>query len=250
MSLLESTYGGFLRISFAMLNPLKRSVIKTQCQVHKFINLVALQILKNDGYIKEYSLFDEYINSINEGAVWADQDFKSSAHFYNPYTNKGLYGRLNAKTLSHKYYSKAIALWKVNEKEKAMFYFGAALHILQDMVIPQHANVRLLDNHRQYETFVKRTYKYIKEFEVKSGTYILDSLEEYIRLNARTAIKLYKRFKVIEEDEQRFYRITHCVLPLAERTTAGCMVTFYNQIIPKEQINHYIIYQNDNLLQK
>ncbi len=38
-----------------------------------------------------------YINDINAGVVWADQDLKSSNHFYNPYTNKGLYGNSNAK---------------------------------------------------------------------------------------------------------------------------------------------------------
>lgn len=230
MGFIENSYNKTLRLSFAMLNPLKKSVIRTQCKVHKFINFSALQILMNDGYIKEYSFFEKYIDSINEGAVWADQDFKSSAHFYNPYTDKGLYGRVNAKVLSDKYYTKAINLWKVAEREKSMFYLGAALHILQDMVIPQHANVRLLDNHRQYETFVKRTYRYIKNFKVERGAYILDSLEEYIKLNARTAMKLYKRFKIIEEDEQRFYRITRCILPLAERTTAGCMLMFYKRI--------------------
>lgn len=244
MSLFESAYGNFLRISFAMINPLKKSVIKTQCKVHKFINFTALNILKNDNFIKEYSLFDEYLDSINEGAVWADQDFKSTSHFYNPYTKKGLYGRRNALDLSFKYYNSAINLWRINEKDKAMFYLGAALHILQDMVIPQHANVRLLDNHKQYETFVKRTYKYVQEFKVESGAYILDSFEEYIRLNARTAIKLYKRFRIIDDDEQRFYRTTRCILPLAERTTAGCMITFYRKIIPDQQINRYIIYQN------
>lgn len=230
MGFIENSYNKTLRLSFAMLNPLKKSVIRTQCKVHKFINFSALQILMNDGYTKEYSFFEKYIDSINEGAVWADQDFKSSAHFYNPYTDKGLYGRVNAKVLSDKYYTKAINLWKVAEREKSMFYLGAALHILQDMVIPQHANVRLLDNHRQYETFVKRTYRYIKNFKVERGAYILDSLEEYIKLNARTAMKLYKRFKIIEEDEQRFYRITRCILPLAERTTAGCMLMFYKRI--------------------
>lgn len=244
MSLLESAYGNFLRVSFAMINPLKKSVIKTQCQVHKFINAVALNILKNDGYIKEYSLFNEYLNSINEGAVWADQDFRSTGHFYNPYTKKGLYGRRNALDLSVKYYNNALNLWNINEKNKAMFYFGAALHILQDMVIPQHANVRLLDNHKQYETFVKKTYKYVQEFKVESGAYVLDSLEEYIKLNARTAMKLYKKFQIIEDDEQRFYRTTRCILPLAERTSAGCMVTFYRKIIPEDKISRYVIYGN------
>lgn len=234
MNLIESTYGKALRLSFAILNPFKKAVIRTQCKVHKFINIIALDILKNDHYLKEYDFYLHFIDPINEGAVWADQDFKSSGHMYNPYTKKGLYGRKNAMDYAKKYYKKATDLWNIGEEEKALFYFGAALHILQDMTIPQHANVRLLDSHRQYENFVKKTYRYIKEFKAGQGAYILDSIEEYIRFNARTAIKVYKKFKILEDDETRFYKVSSCILPLSQRTTAGCMVTFYNEVIKKK----------------
>jgi phospholipase C len=112
-----------------------------------------------------------------------------------------------------------------------MFYFGAAIHLVQDMTIPQHANIRLLDNHKQYETFVKRTYSYLKEFLAQKGSILFDTINEYIRFNARVAMKVYRKFKVIRENEQRYYRTTRCVLPLAERTTAGCMVMFYKDIM-------------------
>lgn len=98
------------------------------------------------------------------------------------------------------------------------------------MTIPQHANIRLLDDHRQYETFVKRTYKYIDEFKVSKGAYLLSSIESYIRFNARIAIKIYKRYQVITDDEDRYYNITKCALPLAKRTTAGAMILFYRDI--------------------
>ena len=64
------------------------------------------------------------------------------------------------------YYSKAIGLWTKGEFNKSLFYLGAALHIIQDMTIPQHANIRLLDNHHQYEVYVNRTYDYIDAFQV------------------------------------------------------------------------------------
>lgn len=245
MNFIEKSYNQFLRISFAILNPLKKSVIKTQCKVHIFINNTALLIIKNDGYLKEHALYEEYIDSINEGAVWADQNFKSSSHFYNPYTNKGLYGQPNGKLLSQRYYNLAINLWKANKKEKSMFYLGAAFHILQDMVIPQHANIRLLDNHRQYETFVKKTYRFIKEFKVENGAYILKSFEDYINLNAKCAIKFYEKYKMIKEDELRFYQITKCILPLAQRSTAGCMIIYYKNIIPLAHTRSYFIQQNN-----
>lgn len=234
MKTLEKTYNKFLLFSFAFLNPFKKAVITTQCQVHKFINIQALNILKTDKYLEAYDFFNQHIHSINEGAVWADQDFKSSHHFYNPHTHKGLYGRKNALDLGKEYYDKSLALWKVGEFDKSMFYFGAAVHLLQDMTVPQHANIRLLDNHRQYENFVRKTYKLIQEFKAESVLFVLDTIEEFMRFNARVAMKIYKRFSVIEQDENRYYKITRCSLPLAERSTAGCMLMFYGDLFGKE----------------
>lgn len=219
-----------------IVNPVKKSIIKTQCKVHKFINVQALKILRNDKYADEYNLFGSYILDINEGAVWADQDFKSTNHFYNPYKKKGLYGRRSAMELGVDYYLRALKLWREGEFKKSMFYFGAALHIIQDMTIPQHANIRLLDSHKQYETFVKRTYQYVNDFQVESGAYKLDTIEEFIKFNARVAIKIYKRFKGINKEEERFYRITRCALPLAKRTTAGAMLMFYRDVFSDNHI--------------
>ena len=235
MKALESTYGNLLRMSFFVLNPFKKAVIKTQCKVHKFINIQALKILKNDNYTSAYEFFGKYIMSINDGSVWADQDFKSSGHFYNPHKKKGMYGAQNAMNLGEAYYKRALDLWGVEEPEKSLFYLGAALHIIQDMTIPQHANIRLLDNHRQYENFVKRTYQYCNDFKAERGTYRLDTINEYIRFNARIAMKVYKKFKVIPDEELRYYRTTKCTLPLAAKTTAGCMLTFYKDIKEKQR---------------
>ena len=235
MNVLESTYGNLLRASFLILNPFKKAVIKTQCKVHKFLNIQALKILRNDHYTNAYDFFGKFIMPMNDGAVWADQDFKSSGHFYNPHKKKGMYGAQNAMKLGQEYYQKALDLWGLEEPEKSFFYLGAALHIIQDMTIPQHANIRLLDNHRQYENFVKRTYQYCNEFKVEHGTYRLHTIEEYIRFNARVALKVYKKFKEIPDTELRYYRTAKCTLPLAARTTAGCMLTFYNDIWEKQR---------------
>lgn len=233
MKFLERTYGNILQYTFAFLNPFKKTIINTHCNVHKFINLQALRILKNDDYLPAYELFTLNIAKINEGAYWADQDFKSSSHLYNPYTKKGLFGRKNAMELAVEYYTKAEEFFIDGSDDEAMFYLGAALHIIQDMTIPQHANVRLLDNHRQYETFVKRTYQYVKEFKADRGAYILDTIQEYIRFNARVALKAYKKFKPIKQSEERYYKVANCTLPLAQRTTAGCMLTFFNNVVKK-----------------
>ncbi|HPT78450.1 MAG TPA: zinc dependent phospholipase C family protein [Candidatus Atribacteria bacterium] len=218
MALVETTYDYMQKAIFGIASPLKKQIIKTQCQVHKYINIQALKILRNDGYIKEYNFFSSYISQINKGAVWVDLDFKSTNHFYNPYKRKGLFGRKSALELG------------MGSFDKALFYFGAVLHIIHDMTIPQHANIRLMDNHRQYENYVKRTYQHISDFQVREGAYLLDTVREFIRFNARIALKVHKRFKGIADEDKRFYQITKCSLPLAKKTTAGAMVMFYNTI--------------------
>lgn len=88
---LENAYQNILKSAFLVLNPFKKIIIKTECQVHIHINDHALSILLNDQYREEYGFFAPFIDDINKGAVWADQDFKSSNHFYNPYKKKRVY---------------------------------------------------------------------------------------------------------------------------------------------------------------
>ncbi len=129
------------------------------------------------------------------------------------------------------YYVRAIRYWKKSESRKSLFYLGAALHLIQDVTIPQHVNIRLLEDHRQFENFVKRSYQNVNAFQANQGAYVLSSIENYMKFNARTALKIYKRFRNIKNDESRYYRITKCTLPLAERTTAGAMIMFYNRVV-------------------
>lgn len=231
MGRLERTYNRFLNRTFKIMNPIKKSVMNTHCRIHKSINFHALDILsENDSLINEYNFLSEYIILINDGAVWADHDFKSSSHFYNPYKKKGLYGRKNALDLATNYYEKAIDYWDQNDKDQSLFYFGAAIHLIQDMTIPHHANIRLLDHHRQYETYIKKTYKYVKDYDLNRKIYLLNSIEDYIVFNARVSLRIYKKFEDINEERSKFYKMSRCSLSLANSTTAGAMILFYKDI--------------------
>lgn len=231
---IESTYSYLLTKILTLIDPVKKSIKKTECLVHVYINNKALNVLLNDGYIKEFNLFNSFITSLNKGVVWADQDFKSANHFYHPVKKRGLYGRKNAMELALEYHYKALKYWSMKKYKKSMFYFGATLHLIQDMTVPQHANIKLLDNHHQYEKYVSKSYDNIKEFEINSGAYILDSVEDYIRFNSRVALKIYRKFKHIKDDDERFYRTTRCSLPLATRTTAGALALFYKETKEKD----------------
>ncbi|OLS03580.1 zinc dependent phospholipase C family protein [Tissierella creatinophila] len=227
---MELTYDRVLGGLFSLANPIKKTIIKTKCEVHKFINVQSIEILKNDEYFKEKSFFNHYIEDINNGAVWTDQDFKSSNHFYDPSKKKGMYGRKSAMDVGVEYYNKALDLWREDQDSESLFYLGSALHIIQDMTVPQHINIRLLDNHRQYENYIKKTYRYMDTFRVDRGVHIMDRYEDYVEFNARVSKRIYKKHKNIKDSDERYYSFAKCGLPLAERTTAGAMILFYKEI--------------------
>jgi len=236
VNVIEKTYGRIFRYLLIVANPFKKVIIHTECIIHKFINEKALVILKNDKYMDAYSFYSDHIVKLNEGAVWADQDFKSSSHFYNPTKNKGMYGSQSAMTLGRKYYNHAVMFWRQGESDQSMFYLGAAVHILQDMTVPQHANIRLLDNHRQFENFIKRTYLNSPKFVADRGGYYGDDIQEYIRCNARCAMKIFSKLKAIKDNKKRYYTIAKFTLPLAQKSTAGCFLTFYKDVAKKNPV--------------
>lgn len=239
MGKLEMFYGKAFRSILKAINPFKKTIIKTEAKVHQFINIYALNVLKENGYDLEFNRYEGHINIINKGAVWADQDFKSINHFYNPTKKKGLYGHGNALKLVKKYYKIAIDNFREHDIEKSMFYLGACVHIIQDLTIPQHVNIRLLDNHRQYENFVKIAYNKGKDFKTSDKPIIFDNIEEYVRFNTKVALRVHKQFKKIKEDNIRFYKVTRCSLPLSQRTTAGCLIMFLNDVSKlKDKVEH------------
>ncbi|WP_035378617.1 zinc dependent phospholipase C family protein [Fervidicella metallireducens] len=230
MSFIENSYSMIFRKMLWAINPIKKKIIKTECEVHKFINNQSLDILKNDKYLLAYNFLSSYIEDINKGVVWADQDFKSSNHFYNPDEEKGLYGCSNAKKECINYYTKALSKYNSGDIKKAMFYFGAACHLVQDMTVPQHVNVKLLNHHRKYELWVIKAYKHHEAFKVINDGIYLESIPQYIDLNSKKAIEAYGKNAAEKNIHTRFYNITLATLSQAQKTTAGMFLKFYKDI--------------------
>ena len=95
--------------------------------------------------------------------------------------------------------------YKVGNYERAMFYFGAACHIVQDLTIPQHAKGKLLDNHRQFELYVKANYKKMKRFASEESPIVLQSIGQYVDYNASLGLDLDYMYRDIDNLTTRFY---------------------------------------------
>ena len=205
-SKLESAYAKALTVTFKVINPIKKTIKKTECEVHLYIQENALEILNCNGYSDEYKLFKEYKSKIDEGLVWADQDFKCYHHFYNPKEEKGMYGYDdNALTVARGYYLKALKYFTLEDYDKSMFYFGAACHIIQDLTVPQHAKGKLFDNHRQFELYVKENYTKINRFKCREEPIILNSVADYANYNSLRALKIDYIYKNINDLNQLYF---------------------------------------------
>lgn len=226
----ERYYSHLVKNIFRITNPIKKQIVKTECKVHKFINIEALEILKADGYVNEHAYMKKYIRELNAGVVWADQDYKSINHFYNPVRNKGLYGFSNAQMECFNYYTKALIKYFEGDEKTAMFYLGAACHLIQDVTIPQHVNIKLLKQHRKYEQWLIEVFEKHNEFKAKNGGIYLNSIKEYMLYNSRVALDAYNQFIHEENQEKKFYETTLIILLTAERTTSGLILNYLNDI--------------------
>ncbi|WP_163191705.1 zinc dependent phospholipase C family protein [Clostridium thermarum] len=228
---IETTYGRTLQGLMFAVNPVKKVVLKTHCTVHKYINMRSIDILKNENQVEQYKFYREHIKPLNLGVTWADQDLKSSNHFFHAEKSRGLYGFSDALTEFIKYYKKAVTLLKNGELEKAVFYFGAACHLVQDVTVPHHVSNKLLKSHRRFELWIIARLMSDYSFEAEYGIKRYDALDEYIINNAKMATRAHEKYEVIYELEERFKKLTTEIIHEAQRTTAGLMLDFYDEVI-------------------
>ncbi|HBC97447.1 MAG TPA: phospholipase [Clostridium sp.] len=227
---IEKTYGSAVKGIFFAVNPLKKRIMKTNCTVHKFIIIQAIEILKINGYSKEYDFFRKYVRALNIGVTWADQDFKSSNHFYHITRGRGLYGFSDALTECKKYYSKSMQFLKSGEIQRALFYFGASCHLVQDVTVPQHVNNKLLNSHRKFELWIIGRLLTDYSFTTNESPIVYEKVDDFIKNNAIMANSTYIKNRNIESREERYSKISTVIIREAERTTAGFMVKYFNEI--------------------
>lgn len=232
---IEISYGNIVKGVFRAVNPVKKRLIKTYCLVHKYINCQALFILQKENYNEEFEFYSKHLDCLNQGAVWADQDFKSINHFFHYEKEKGIYGFSNALNECKKYYNKAKIYCAQGNVRKGMFYLGAACHLVQDSNVPQHINNRFLEKHRGFEVWIIDRVINKNSFPATAGVTQYATLYDFIKNNARKSHNIDKRYSNIEDKEKRYGNIASEILLEAESTTAGLLVKFYNEEISNKE---------------
>lgn len=209
------------------MNSLPVQGVKGASSTHSFIINQAIKILENDGYKKAARIFSIFDEQLENGVVWVDKGLKSACHYYDPDTGTGMWLWPSAAKKCAVFFHKSIHLWQRKKHAMAMFFLGAATHLVQDVCVPHHAACKMFNCHLEYENWV---VKRKENYKVDSGGIYEISLnpEEWISENARLA-KNYFHF-VGNSSQAGYHKATEVLLPRAQYTTAGFFHNYYNQL--------------------
>lgn len=214
------------RVILAMADPIQ-GLIDRGAVTHIFCNHRAINILFNDGWREEAVFIGRYLNSLNQGTCWADRGWKCFAHYLEPEQGKGLGPWPDAAQECTRYLSRAMRCRRKGHWEKTFFYLGAAVHLVQDLCVPHHAMAVAFNGHQKFEKWVRRRHHLFGVEE--QGCYEnKNSPGDWLYDNARVARQYYPL--VGPQNNLTDYGVaTAVLLPLAQRTTAGFLLSFLQQ---------------------
>ena len=213
--------------------------LSTSLSTHQFIFWQSVEILGNDGHVDlaNYISTSLFVD-LARGSVRADETiWDSREHYQDPFTHEGLLGFRSAGELAQEHYSKATQQWESGNRQLAAYELGWATHAVADLTVPHHAALTFLDRHSEYERWVndhKLEFEVsnngIYEFEMDLPGHYWDEANpaHWVDYNAHAAIEWFGYVNGGGDDDFRLAAST--LLPRAQRTTAGFLLTFFQTV--------------------
>ncbi len=224
--MLRGTAARSLDIVTFATGPIQHMIIPSRCITHQYCNDKALAAYQESGFNDEAKFLKAFYSQLQLGVVWADQNWQNIHHFLDPNTRRGVWQFSNAAFQYISHYKMAVKYLRRGYLDKAVFYLGAAAHLVQDMCVPHHAKCKLFDGHKQYEDWVERNYLKIPmlvsyESSVNNPLYDMFS-------NAAVALDFYD-YVTYGAGEEKFRMATEILLPLAQKSTILLFMYFIEQ---------------------
>lgn len=196
---------------------------------HEFCNNQALVILRHEGQTDCADFFQKYAQELNAGVYWADTGWKNKSHYFIPATGAGLWRFRSAVDEFEIYFHKATQAARSGDWRSAVFYLGAAIHLVQDACVPHHARGKLFDGHKEYEEWAQTHFAYFKtEDKVMDVHY--NKFATWLVKNASISADMLKMVDH-KATEESYFQATAILLPQAQRSTAGIIAQFYHSIL-------------------
>ncbi|NPV93027.1 MAG: hypothetical protein HPY50_19850 [Firmicutes bacterium] len=198
------------------------------CSTHVLCNQQARLILESDGHLEAANLLEAYNQDIDVGICWPDGGWGSIHHFYHPKTGEGYLGMTSAEVIFERFSQRAVKLWRRGSHEKAMFFLGAATHLLQDLCEPHHSNCTCSMDHHRYEVWVQshsHDYLVFNDGHYNKHQRLSDWLKE-------CALRSYDLIELVngKPDDAKYREATEILLPFTQRATAGFWLSFLEQV--------------------
>lgn len=195
---------------------------------HEYCLKQAYSVLKCDGKEDAAFFFKAFHSALTKGLYWADRGWKNINHFYCHPGKQGINGWPDAAAECQYYFNKALSISPKN-LDKGMFFFGAALHLVQDMCVPHHSLGILFDGHKEFETWASQNWRI---FSVRHGIYLpFSHPAQWIDHNARLSRPFYPLVSLKEGcTENSYQKAANTLIPLTIATTAGFMEFAYKRL--------------------
>lgn len=220
-----AAYGRTTRLLMRMTAP-AQVVMGAGCSAtHRVCNAQAILIMRRDGLEKQARVLERHREELDAGAEWADAGWKNVAHYFDPAVGQGLRGWPAAPEECARLARMARRCWLQGDAERACFFLGAAVHLVQDLCVPHHARNIILHGHHAFEKWAE---DHAQEFLVPSGGLYPCGLAQpgdWVRANARRARRYWPVAKI--GSERAFRLVTSAMLPLAQRSSAGFFEFFF-----------------------
>lgn len=206
-----------------------QSIIDKPGITHIFCNHQALKILKNEGFSVCADFYSIYRKQFNCGVIWADKDWKNISHFFIPGSGKGLFKFDSAVTEFKQFINSAFGCARQRDYATAVFFIGAAAHLVQDMCVPHHARGKLFAGHQEYERWAQKQYR---NYAVSNLPSVNQSFkpEQWLISNAVIAADLFE-FVNHRATQFSYHQATQILLPRAQQSTAAFMQLAYTMLV-------------------
>ena len=195
---------------------------------HSFCNRQAIRILLSDGRERAAQLAAQHLENLEAGSIWVDRGWRSSGHFYDPDSGRGLWRWPSALDFCRVYYGRAVANWKKGAAARAFFYLGAATHLVQDLCVPHHSAGKLFDGHQEFEDLARERALW---HPCRSGG-LYDLASEpgsWVAANANFSQGFLPLARAGAPDADKEEAISN-LLPRAQRSTAGFLAFFAEEV--------------------
>ncbi|MDI3280325.1 MAG: zinc dependent phospholipase C family protein [Bacillota bacterium] len=226
--LATASYATVARLALTVASPMQYLVDRAG-DTHAFLDRQAITILRNDGYRQWADLLHQWEQYLLAGTYYADRGWKNASHHYNPRTGAGLWHLPSAADECCRYAAAAAASWRAGYRDEAIFWLGAALHLVQDVCEPHHASALVLHGHQRFETWADRNKALFTVWD--QGIYHLGSSPaEWVVANARAAQPFLPLVAGKKASEESYTAAARVLLPLAQRTGAGFLAFFLESV--------------------